>query len=111
MFWAFNNVPFYQAVCQMGVAVRADTIHGVKFALFIPDNGVGLLPVFKSDDFRSSQIGSRTNLQPTFFVRSSFRYIGAFVQPRSRFRQDPLYMVSRIFRLAKERRDDLPVGS
>src|SRR5579862_3208528 len=94
---AFDLLVFHQAVGQMDIPVRAQSVRGVEFTFVVPVNGIGLLAVIKALDVRRSEIGGRTNTDPPTWIGYGGGLVGALIESRLWLRKLTFDVIRRIF--------------
>ena len=100
MLGAFDLLVFHQAVGEMDIAVRAQSIRGIEFAFVVSVNGIGLLAVIKALDIGSAEIGGGTNTNPTLRIRYRRRTSRrASLSARLWLRELAFYVIRGIFDL------------
>ena len=107
---AFDLLVFHQAVGQMDIPVRAQSVRGVEFTFVVPVNGIGLLAVIKALDVRKSEIGGSTNTHPPLRIRYGGGLVGAFIEARLWLWKLTLYVIRRIFDLPENGGNDFAPG-
>src|SRR4029453_3452217 len=108
LFCALDDRPLYHAVGQVRIAVRANAVGGVEFAVDRAVDGVGLALVAKPDEVFFLQETARADLVPSIPHRPSFGgdrlRDGWRIRPVGRRGQLASYVVARILGLADKSR-------